>query len=268
MPLEAVLQLPVRTLGQTESDSVVHVPVLPGRHQRRMRHVERRPQAERPVLVLAQEGDRLLGEESIGEVPLRQGRGGTAQPGRVAAVRGVVHVLVVSKRLLLSLGEPFVVIGAMEPVVEAVPPRLVDEVHLADRAGDVAVILEVVGDRAGLVGQRVPQDLRPVPAGVEARDDRPAGGDADGRVAVGAVEADAVGGDLVDVGRLRFAAAVAAGRGGLVLIRAQEEQVRPVRFREAEGGSQGGPRRRGGDALDCFSACDHDGRDSNAGGKI
>ena len=232
-----------------------------------MRHVERRPQAEGAVLVLAQEGDRLLGEEGVGEVPLRQGRGGAAQPGRVPAVRGVAHVLIISKRLLLGLGKPFVVIGAMEPVVEAVPPGLVDEVHLADRAGDVAVILEVVGDRARLVGQRVPQDPRPVPAGVKTGDDRPAGGDADGRVAVGAVEADAVRGDLVDVGRLRFAAAVAAGRGGLVLIGAQEKQIRPVRLREAEGGPHGGPHRRCGDALDCLSSCDHDGQNPNADGE-
>ena len=131
-----------------------------------MRHVERRPQAKGAVLVLAQESDRLLGVEGVGEVPLRQGRGGAAQPGRVPAIRGVRRVLIVSKRLLLGQGEPFVVIVSIEPVVEAVPPGLVDEVHLADRAGDVAVILEVVGDRARFVGQRVSQDLRPVPAGV------------------------------------------------------------------------------------------------------
>ena len=180
----------------------------------------------------------------IGEVPLRQSRGGAAQPGRVPAVLGVRRVLIVSKRLLLSPGEPFVVIVAIEPVVEAVPPGLVDEVHLADRAGDVAVILEVVGDRARFVGQRVSQNLRPVLTGVEAGDDRPAGGDADGRIAVGAVEADAFGGDLVDVGRPGFVAAVAAGRGRLMLIRAQEEQIRSLCLRKVEEGPHPTRRRR------------------------
>lgn len=191
-----------------------------------------------------------------------------AQAGRVPAVRRVRRVLIVPERLLLGPGEPFVVIGAIEPVVEAVPPGLVDEVHLAYRAGDVAVILEVVGDRARFVRQRVAQDLRPVPAGVETGDDRPAGGDADGRVAVGAVEADSVGGDLVDVGRYGLVAAVAAGRGGLMLVRAQEEQIRAVRLREAEGCPHGGPHRRGGDALDCLSSCDHDAKNPSAVRKV
>ena len=61
MALEAVEQFLAGPPRQSQRSRVVHLEELPHGHQRRVRHEERRPEAETPVTVLAKELDRLIG---------------------------------------------------------------------------------------------------------------------------------------------------------------------------------------------------------------
>jgi hypothetical protein len=116
-------------------------------------------------------------------------------------------------------------------------------VKFADAAGEVALLAESLGE-AQLIGDGFTEDLRIVvdagAVGVKAGEHRIATGAAERVGAVGAVEADAAGGELVDVRRAREGIAVGAEHG-VEVVGDEEEDVFLGR-----GGGSGGVRARWG----------------------
>ena len=100
-------------------------------------------------------------------------------------------------------------------------------VKFADAAGEVALLAESLGE-AQLIGDGFTEDLRIVvdagAVGVKAGEHRIATGAAERVGAVGAVEADAAGGELVDVRRAREGIAVGAEHG-VEVVGDEEEDV-------------------------------------------
>lgn len=110
-------------------------------------------------------------------------------------------------------------------MIEAVLAGFVDKVHFADGAGGVTALAEEVRNGWDVGGEGVLQDLGAMAMGVLAGDERTAGGNADGRGAVGAGEANGAAGERVNVWRLDGVMTVAAAGGALVLVRHQEKQI-------------------------------------------
>ena len=102
-----------------------------------------------------------------------------------------------------------------------------EEVHLADAARVVAGLLEVLGEVGDVLGH-VPVVLEDaVVADVTARQERPAGGHAEGTLAERAVEAHALGREAVDVGRADDVVAGAAEGVGAQLVGHDDHDVGP-----------------------------------------
>ena len=184
-----------------------------------MRHEERRPEAERPFATGPRKPDCLFCVERVPE----------EVPGHSLSLAGGPAALGLDSAELVQFlsSEPCAVNCRVDPLGASVATPLVDGVHLPDRRGGLAVVLEQVRDRAGIVPQRIPQYTPTVPAPVVACDDRTPGWHTNRCFAVRSLEADALGRDLVSMRRQGLMVPVASGRHGLVLVEAQEQEVRP-----------------------------------------
>ena len=132
-------------------------------------------------------------------------------------------VVGVKLRLRAEVHEPVV---EPEMIIEAMKMRLV-EMHLADQAGDVAVVAEMVRDGAGPEIQAQLIVDAAVIMRIEAREKGRARADAHGVGAIRVGEAHALRGDAVE---MRRGDQIAAGAGHQVrpmLIGHQDQNVRP-----------------------------------------
>ena len=124
---------------------------------------------------------------------------------------------------------------------------LVHGMDLPDRRGGIGVDSEQVRELAAIVRHRVPQAPGAVSAPVVACDDRTPGWHAHRCLAIRSLEVEALGRDPVNVRRQGLIVPVASGHRGLVLVGAQEQEVRPPCLGKGEVRACG----RSGNCSDC-----------------